>query len=270
MYFPTQQLSHILKMNNCGENSLKEVFQWNPNSPYCVLLFYKYVEISDVIKTYEYFEKTLNEHNLLGRVLISSEGVNGSLAGNEHSILSWIKCFESLNILGKVDWKFSSGIGESLPFVDLHLKIVNQIISVGDANEVISKHVEFDENSFGGLKGGGLHLSPSQFHQGLISNENKIILDIRNDFEYQIGHFEGAQRLNTNVYSETWSKLDSLLPDLTVDKSDTNHDENINVYMYCTGGIRCEKASAYLLNKGYKNVYQVIYMILIIITLINY
>ena len=84
-----------------------------------------------------------------------------------------------------------------------------------------------------------------------IKNEDAIILDIRNEFEYDIGHFDGAVNLRTFTYAETWSALDKLLDYKSEDS------KSKPVYMYCTGGIRCEKASAYLKGKGWNNVYQV-------------
>jgi UPF0176 protein len=98
----------------------------------------------------------------------------------------------------------------------------------------------------GGVEGTGVHLTPSEFHEAL-GRDDGICIDVRNGFEYDVGHFKNALNLNTYTYSETWSALDNVLKD---------KDPANNIYMYCTGGIRCEKASAYVKAKGYKNVFQ--------------
>lgn len=99
----------------------------------------------------------------------------------------------------------------------------------------------FDDASFGGLDGVGIHLAPSDFHDKVLrivsGQEKGIILDVRNEYEYDIGHFEGATNLKTYYYSETWRAMESALKG--------TQDEDTEVLMYCTGGIRCELASKF-------------------------
>lgn len=101
--------------------------------------------------------------------------------------------------------------------------------------------------------GTGTHLEPEEFHEALQKDENAIVLDIRNEFEYDIGHFKGATNLKTFTYSETWSAMEKALEDTEASTQTRTHKP---IFMYCTGGIRCEKASAYLRAKGLNDVYQ--------------
>ena len=218
-----------------------------------VILFYRYVEILDEEQNMfiDIWIKKCTELEILGRILVASEGVNGTLAGTPQAIESFIKFFVSLDLrFEKIDWKFSSGTG-SLPFLNLTIKKVKEIVSTGQIGSFINQRVEFDSQTFGGLSGTGQHLSPEQFHSA-VEEKDGVLLDIRNEYEFGIGHFEGAVGLGTFTYSETFTALDQLL--------ERNHpDEPVvskPIYMYCTGGIRCEKASAYLCAKGYQNVYQ--------------
>ncbi len=230
---------------------MEEAPEWTPDSPYCVVLFYKYVPLENVEHMKELFSETISRCHLMGRVLVSSEGVNGTLAGSEIGVRAFTTRMGALKSFSHVDWKYSFGTGEQLPFRDVHLKIVNHIISAGaEADAVIQQSAYFDDSCFGGLGGVGEHLNATQFHEALSSEDKpKIILDIRNNYEYNIGHFKNAISLNTKTYADTWKGLESVL----LNESDKEQD----IYMYCTGGVRCEKASAYLKAKGYANVYQV-------------
>lgn len=229
-------------------------------SKYCVVLFYKYFSFSpDELDDWSRDLKAFTvENGLKGRILLAIEGINGTVAGKEDSVKSFVDYIVHLsdNRLKNIDWKFSSGDGD-LPFIDMYIKVADELISTGPAKKLINENVYFNPDSFGGLGGTGTHLSPTEFHDALENDPDSIVLDIRNDFEYDIGHFENAVNLKTNTFAESWQSLDNILVDL-----DNNSSQEIdakpskNFYMYCTGGIRCEKASAYLKSKGHCNVYQ--------------
>jgi UPF0176 protein len=242
-------------------------------APYCVVLFYKYTHVpcdalDKVVMTLtEYTE----ENKLKGRILVAEEGINGTIAGCEDNVkkfTEYLPTLESCNFIG-IDWKFSYGEGD-LPFVDMFIKQAKELISTGEAKGLIQRNSRFDPESFGGIGGTGTHLSPSEFHAALECDPKAVVLDIRNDFEYDIGHFQGALSMKTNTFSETWNRLDGIISELneeqSSDKSSTKStsDETSsslpangrNYYMYCTGGIRCEKASVYLKAKGLDNVFQ--------------
>jgi predicted sulfurtransferase len=211
-----------------------------------VSLFYRYVPIEDTNELINAWTGTCTALKLKGRILISKEGVNGTLSGT----LEEIKMFETYMKedarFSSMDIKYSTAL--KCPFPDLSVRYTQQIISVGQHkyNEIINKNVKFNPDTYGGVEGTGTHLTPAQFHEAMLSNPG-ICVDVRNSFEYDVGHFTGAINLHTYTYSETWSALDTVLKD---------KDPSDNIYMYCTGGIRCEKASVYVRARGYKNVFQ--------------
>ena len=233
---------------------------------YCVVLFYKYCNVpNDVIgETLTSLQSFTEKHNLKGRIILAEEGINGTVAGMERDVKDFVHLLESLEKchFSEIDWKYSYGEGE-LPFIDMYIKESKELISTGDARQLIQQSTYFESDSFGGMGGTGVHLKPQQFHEALGSDPNAVVLDIRNEFEYDIGHFEGALNLKTNTYAETWRNLDQITSDL--DHQNCGNNDSVedkvsvkkrNYYMYCTGGIRCEKASAYLKAKGFDNVFQ--------------
>lgn len=153
---------------------------------YTVVLFYRYVFITDV----EYLCKCLKieckKHSLLGRILIAEEGINGTLAGAEECIALFVEYLKSDDRFKMVDWKFSRGFGSRLPFPDLFIKSVKEIVSCGSARSHINEKVTFNADSFGGLGGTGIHLTPADFHQALKTDSTAVIIDVRNNYEYVI------------------------------------------------------------------------------------
>ena len=233
------------------------------NDEYAVVLFYRYVGIDDSAALRELVVSRCESRAILGRVLVASEGINGTLAATtKELLLTFIADMTQDSRFKDVDWKFSSGNGGKLPFNDLHVRVVKEIISTGEMRDFIAKHISFDPKSFGGISGTGTHLTAQQFHEAVkavslspSSNSKAIVVDVRNDYEFDIGHFKGAKCLGTGTYAETWRALDDLVISEFGDVSSEEKDAK-QVFMYCTGGIRCEKASAYLRAKGYSNVFQ--------------
>lgn len=218
---------------------------------YCVVLFYKYCAIDDVADLRTQIFTKLEEFHLLGRILIADEGINGTVSGSEVAVADFVSYLSSLHCgFASIDWKYSYGDGEHLPFFDRYVRVVDEIISTGKPKSLIASNSHFD-SSYGGLAGGGQHLSPEDFHSALQHDPHGVILDIRNDVEYDIGHFQNAIGLDTSTYADTWDKMDRIV-------QQKNDSSSTNYYLYCTGGIRCEKASVYLKSKGIQNVFQVI------------
>lgn len=215
---------------------------------YKVILFYRYIRLFNVDDLVNIFRSRLHELDILGRLLIAEEGINGTLSGTSDLINIFMVEVESVHHITGVDWKIS--LVDSPPFLGLSVRRVGEIISCGTRGKTaIDQQVDFDATCFGGLKGTGQHLTPAEFHTHLQNREKdkSLLVDIRNEFEHNIGHFDGATALKTVTYSQTWGQLDDIIKP---------HNPETPVYMYCTGGIRCEKASAYLKSKGMSNVYQ--------------
>ena len=119
-------------------------------------------------------------------------------------------------------------------FLKLKIKLRDKIVADG------LKDGEYDLNK------NGVHVNADNFNK-LLEDKNTITIDMRNHYESEIGHFKGAQLPDVDTFRES-------LP--IIEKKYNSSKDDKNILMYCTGGIRCEKASAYLINKGYKNVYQ--------------
>ena len=252
---------------------------WSSGDQYKIALFYRYVQINNVETLIDELTVKCKALGVMGRVLVSSEGLNGTLAGSIPCINMLVDYFGADARFSKIDWKFTIDRGDNLPFLGLSIRQVEEIISSGQARPFISENIQFDNSTYGGITGTGTHLTPAEFHDA-IGRQDGVILDIRNEFEYDIGHFEGSINLKTFNYAETFSVLDRIVgpgavvpettstsqsvsaPEQTAEESESaltggGANANQNIYMYCTGGIRCEKASAYLCAKGFTNVYQV-------------
>ncbi|RYG67097.1 hypothetical protein EON64_08230 [archaeon] len=213
---------------------------------YKVILFYRYVNIADPDELHDQLLGICTKLSLLGRILIAQEGINGTLGGSVLNVDAFISYIRADERFAHVDWKDSFGQGE-VPFLSLSIRVVSEIISTGKEFKKVYTQNSYDESSFGGLGGTGQHLSATDFHVAL-QQPNTVVLDIRNDFEHEVGHFKDSLCIGAYTYAETFGKMENVLqpPD----------QEHRQVLMYCTGGIRCEKASAYLVRKGYKNVCQ--------------
>ena len=227
------------------------------NYEYNVVLFYKYFPLteSEQVQFIDELKCRCEQNNMLGRILIAGEGMNGTLAGTCSSTNTFCEQISSFLLqrhgIINIDWKFSIDRGSEPPFLNLSIRQVKEIVGTGSTSEFLKSVIRYDASVFGGISNSGQHLNAHQFHNALsTANDNKIVLDIRNQFEYDIGHFEGSVNLATYTYSETFSALDKTLAARALEPSQP-------IYMYCTGGIRCEKASAYLSAKGYQNVFQV-------------
>jgi len=213
---------------------------------FTVLLCYLYTTVDDPEGLKEWFEKTAASLNLTGRVLVANEGINANLASSEDGIAKLKELLEAHEILGggKVDYKLD--VVQQRPFPDLAVKLVKEIVATGGT-------MPFELLSEQNL--GGAHLSPEEFHGVIDSHVNGketggkdlVVIDVRNRKEIEFGHFVNATNSNTKMFSE-WAEHFALprIDELKEKK----------VLMYCTGGVRCEKASAFLRSKGVADVSQ--------------
>jgi UPF0176 protein len=207
-----------------------EPLVWLSGQPYTVVLFYRYVKVAKPQELCNALRKCCIRLGLLGRILVAEEGINGTLAGLPLSVDSFIQEMKADDRFSKVDWKsttVASG-ATKLPFLNLSIREVTEIVSSGRQRDFISSQTQFDGDTFGGITGTGTHLTPEAFHHNLHSSKDneRILLDVRNQFEYDIGHFKSAQSLNCATYAETWTNMDSILKNETPEKP---------IYMYCTG-----------------------------------
>ena len=193
---------------------------------------YKFIPITDRKSLQEKILKHSNKLGLKGTVLISEKGLNFSIAGENEAIQDFINFLRSDKRFSEIDIKTT--YNEYQPFRKMLVRIKKEIISMGID--------EIDPFTFTGEK-----ITPKELHEKLNNNEDIILLDTRNEYEVRLGTFEDAVDLNLDSFRDFPSKIMSLDQKM----------KNKEIVMFCTGGVRCEKASALMLKNGFKNVKQI-------------
>ena len=195
---------------------------------YAVTAFYKFTPLpkSDLEEIRRDLLALGEELSMGGLTIVGTEGVNGTVAGSQKAISTWKKKIESL--VGDVTFKDSKSADQ--PFKRWFVKIRPEIVSLGDTKIVPN--------------GTHNHLSPDEWDH-MIDEEDVLILDARNDYETEIGIFEGAVDPKLHCFQE--------FPDYV---KHCNIPKDKKILMYCTGGIRCEKACLEMERQGYENVFQ--------------
>lgn len=196
---------------------------------YSVLLFYKYVKVPDPEEFCNSHYSFCFNNSIKGRVFVAEEGVNGTVSGKIEDIEKYKIHLESFPQFNDIVFKEDRSKGHA--FKKLHVRVKKEIVSSG------LKDVSTDE--------GGKRLSPEELLEMYRSGKEFIIVDARNNYESSIGKFKSAVIPDIENFRQ-WPEV--------VDKLKENKDKTI--VTYCTGGIRCEKASAYMVKQGFKNVYQ--------------
>ncbi|WP_347550214.1 rhodanese-related sulfurtransferase [Pseudalkalibacillus hwajinpoensis] len=200
-------------------------------SAYQVLLYYQYVEIEDP----EYFArkhlKFCKSLELKGRVLVGKEGINGTVSGMEENTEAYME--EMRNDPRFEDMVFKIDKVEGHTFKKMHVRARDEIVSLRLEEDINPKEMT------------GNYLEPKDFMEAL-EDDDVIVIDARNDYEYDIGHFRNAIRPDIKAFRELPEWIEANL----ADKKDKK------VLTYCTGGIRCEKFSGYLMKKGFSDVSQ--------------
>jgi len=177
------------------------------NRVYKVLLFYRFVPLIDLDSLKEQLVKVLSTYENRGRILIAPEGINGTLASWDDTYQDLIEALVSVDSRFKhTDWKLTVGQGCELPFVDLFIKVTKELIGTGLLGKSILDQLEYSEDTYGGLAATstGRHLTPREFHEELqrqlqlqkqqqseqqqdaLLGGETILLDVRNDIEYQV------------------------------------------------------------------------------------
>ena len=192
-----------------------------------IILFYKYISIDDPHSILKWQKSLCQSLGLKGRVIIAHEGINGTLGGTQSAIEYYKNNVLVHKLFADIDFKESLDTQDHFP--KLRIVIKNEIVHLGLPPEMAP------------ASQAGTYLNPNEAH-ALIAQKPKdlLIIDCRNTAESEIGHIEGAIRPSINYFREFPSYIDKNLELL----------KNKKVIMYCTGGIRCERASAYIKSKG--------------------
>jgi UPF0176 protein len=196
---------------------------------YLVLLYYHYTRIDDPESFSESHHLYCVEHNLLGRIIIAGEGINGTVSGKEEDCIRYMRDLESDERFSGIEFKVDEVEGHT--FQKLYVRVKPEIVNSG------LEHIDPNQKT-------GIHLEPHEFHK-IKDEEDVVILDVRSNYEHALGKFKNAITLDIDNFREFPEKVREL--DNLKDK---------RVLTYCTGGIKCEKASAFLLEQGFENVYQ--------------
>ncbi|MCF7844149.1 rhodanese-related sulfurtransferase [Candidatus Gracilibacteria bacterium] len=198
---------------------------------YQVLLFYKYVTVKNPQELKEYSLDLCKKYNLTGRVIIAEEGINYTLEGVFEDTEAFVTEFLKDARFSDTHIKRSEGKGVSFP--GLSIKVRKEIVGTKFPAEVDPR-----------IKTGN-HLKAEELHEWYRTNKDFVVVDMRNSYEYASGHFRGSEDLGMSASRELKE---------VVDKLEDVKDKTI--VTVCTGGIKCEKMSAYLLHKGFKDVHQ--------------
>lgn len=202
----------------------------NIMSKYSVVSFYKYVEVKEPEKTANDCLDWCNQNGVRGKIYFAKEGINGSVFGEEIIISdfkNYLKSYEAFE-----DIWFKETPTYQIAFNKMHVRVKNEIVNSGLRNTKL-------ENT-------APKLSPEQLLKFYEEDKDFIIVDARNWYESKIGRFKNAITPQITHFREWPNVVESL--EKYKDKT---------VITYCTGGIRCEKASAYMREKGFKNVFQI-------------
>lgn len=194
-----------------------------------VATFYKFVSLPDYQEMRSPLLAFCQNQNIKGTILLAAEGINGTIAGevtNIHAVLHYLRSDERFS-----DLEFRESTAKTPPFERLKVKLKREIVTLGIPEVNPNQQV-------------GTYVTPKQWNE-IISDPDVVVIDTRNDYEVDIGTFRGANNPKTASFRE--------FPDYARQK--LNPHQHKKVAMFCTGGIRCEKASSYLLQQGFDQVY---------------
>ena len=193
--------------------------------------FYKYCFIDNPEGLRNKLFSDLIEQDILGRIYVSKEGINAQISIPEHNVEDFKSYIHSIDVFS--DIKFKHAVEEGTSFLKLKILVRDEIVAYKVPEE------SYDMNKI------GVHLKPVDFNSS-IKEKDSIVVDMRNYYESEVGRFKNAIIPDAHFSKELLPKVAEVL----------EGKEDKKVHLYCTGGIRCEKASSYLIKKGFKEVYQ--------------
>jgi UPF0176 protein len=201
---------------------------WTKMKNFNVLLYYIYCPVDNLIEYRDQHHLFCIQNNLLGRVIIAPEGLNGTVSGTISDCKKYMDWVKSDPRFSTVDFK-----------VELHHEIAFKKLYVKIKKEIVHSELPVDP-----LKRTGVHIEPSEL-KDFFEDPEVVFVDMRSNYEHHIGKFRGAVTFDMEN-----------LRDLPDHMKEIEHLKDKKIVTYCTGGIKCEKASAYLLENGFKNVFQ--------------
>ena len=194
-----------------------------------ICALYKFTRLDDFEKIQKPLKKFMELLDVRGTLLLAREGINGTIAGEKTNIEEVLAYLQSDKRLADISYKYSYSVKP--PFNRLKVKLKKEIVTLG-ISDIDPTHSS------------GTYVKPSDWNE-LINDPEVVLIDTRNNYEYEIGSFKGAINPNTETFRE--------FPNYT--KNNLEKYRNKKIAMFCTGGIRCEKSTAYLKSEGFENVY---------------
>ncbi len=194
-----------------------------------ICALYKFTRLDDFEEIQDPLKLFLDSLNIRGTLLLAREGVNGTIAGDNDSIMKSLDYLQKDKRLVGLEYKFS--YSEKPPFKRLKVKLKKEIVTLGVSN------IDPTYSS-------GTYIKPADWNE-LINDPDVVLIDTRNNYEFEIGSFKGSINPNTETFRQ--------FPAYTKNNLEKYRDKKIA--MFCTGGIRCEKSTAYLKSKGFENVF---------------
>jgi UPF0176 protein len=196
---------------------------------YSILLYYHYTPIEDPEAFREEHHLLCLNLNLLGRIIVAAEGLNGTVSGLRSDCEKYMAAVQADPRFHGIDFKVDQADVQA--FTKLHVRYKPEIVHSS------LRHVKPHEKT-------GTHLSPAEFKK-LKDQPDVVLLDVRSDYEHMVGRFKNAITLDIENFRDFPQQVEQL-----------GHLKDKKVITYCTGGVKCEKASAFLLEQGFENVYQ--------------
>ena len=201
----------------------------NHTGEYLVLLYYCYTKIENPHDFREQHHLYCVEHNLRGRIIVAEEGINGTISGLKHDCEQYMKDLLADPRFEKTEFKVERHDGHA--FHKMNVRVKREIVNSG------LPHIDPTKRT-------GKYLDPHEFKK-LKDRDDVVIVDVRSNYEHNVGRFKNAITFDINNFRDFPAKVKEL-----------EKFKDKKIITYCTGGIKCEKASAWLLEKGFKNVYQ--------------
>ena len=196
-----------------------------------VAALYKFVEIDDLHSLQSNLYEICEKNNIMGTILIANEGINGTISGKTNEINQTISLLKSDKRFANIEIKYSST--DKQPFHRMKVRLKKEIVTIGLPEINPNKKV-------------GTYVKPDDWND-LISDPNVVVIDTRNKYETKIGSFQNALDPETSSFRE--------FPDWVKKFKSSKENANKKIAMFCTGGIRCEKASSLMKEEGFENVY---------------
>ena len=194
-----------------------------------VATFYQFAHLPDCLNWQKKLRTQCKKHNVLGTIILAEEGINATISGSADSIQKVIDFIKSDERFKSMPFRLSTTPRQT--FYRIRVAVRDEIVTLGDStvnpNEQVGKYVE-----------------PENWNK-IISDPDVTVIDTRNDYEVEIGSFEGAIDPKTQTFGQWDEYVERNLSD----------QKDKKIAMFCTGGIRCEKASSHLIKKGFKEVY---------------